>query len=243
MSPAVRLRQTRRFSEKQELIVDPDTGEVLEIPQENTSATSPGFDLAFSVPSRELAPKLKLTASLMTGYAWGLPGGSRSVLDGRLGLTRWVSGDDFVRFSYDYSASPAALQASPFKNARQRLSLNGRARIREYDVTLNASSEIGGDRQFAHLGLGRPLPFGREASGQAIYRLQVSHVFTSLSEYSLHSTRISVIRKLGRYELAVCYSPQGHGVYESQPYLNWGGYGYTYSGGQRLWLELSSYGF
>ena len=244
VSPVVHVRHTRRFSETEEVIVDPVTGEVLEIPKEDIGeTTSPGFDVAFSLPNREIGSHMQLNTTLLTGYAWGLADGSRGILDGRLSLMRRLGPTDYLKLSYDYSSAPAALQSSPFKIARQRLGVNGRTKLQEFEVMFNASAEIGGDRLFGYVSVTRPLPFGRDANGQPLWNVQASHVFSRLAEYGLSSSRLSLARKLGRYELALCYSPQGNGGYESRPWINLGGYGYTYSGGSHLWAELSAYGF
>ena len=244
MTPSLRMRHTRRFSETEEVIIDPDTGEVLEIPQENSGqTTSPGLDIAFNLPSREIKPNLMLNGMLLTGYAWGLEDGARGLFDAQFGVTRRLGPTDYVKLSYYYSSAPVALQASPFRIGRQRLSLNGRTKLREFDVTFNASAEIGGDRFFGYVGVMRPLPFGKDANGQPLWKIQASHIFSQLADYGLSSSRLSLTRKLGQYELALCYSPQGNGGFASKPWINLGGYGYTYSGGSHLWFELSSYGF
>ncbi|MCJ7752456.1 MAG: hypothetical protein MUQ65_15440, partial [Armatimonadetes bacterium] len=59
----------------------------------------------------------------------------------------------------------------------------------------------------------------------------------------LASSRLSLSRLMGRYRLAVCYSPQGQGAYESRPWIGLEGYGYTYSGGRHLWIELNADGY
>jgi hypothetical protein len=45
---------------------------------------------------------------------------------------------------------------------------------------------------------------------------------------------------MGQYHLTMCYSPQGGGGFASQPWISLDGYGYTYSGGRHLWLEVSA---
>ncbi len=241
VSPTIRLRHSRRYSESEEVFVDPGTGEPLEIAQENIGrTTSPGVDVTLDLPRRDLGRETQLTASLRTGYAWGLDGGSRSVLDARLGLARQLGAGQIVKLDYSYSGAPASLQPTPFAIGRQRLNLSGRAIVQGCDLRFNASQEIGGDRLYGYLSLTRPLPWGRDAGGRSLWTLAASHMFSHLSDYGLASSRLALSRRMGRYRLAACYSPQGRGGYESRPWVGLDGYGYTYSGGRHVWIELSA---
>lgn len=244
VSPVVHVRRSVRHNEEDEVLVDPETGEMLEISAADTGrTTSPGFDLSFSLPRRNLSEKTQLTASLMTGYAWGLEDGPRSVLDGRFGLVHRLGATQYLKLDYSYSGRPASLQPSAFAIGRQRLSLNGNVSLQEWHVRFNASQEIGGDRLFGHLTLVHPLPWGKDTRGNPLWQLHGSHMFSHFSDCSLASSRIALSRAMGRYRLALCYSPQGSGGYESRPWINFDGYGYTYSGGRHLWIELSALGY
>ena len=244
LSPAVHLRHSRRYSEGDEILIDPQTGEPLEIAQEDIGrTTSPGVDVAIDLPGRDIAPQTKLNARIRTGYAWGLDGGARSVFDARLGLMRELGVGQLIRLDYTYSGAPASLQPTPFAIGRQRLNLTGRAVVKGCDLRFNASQEIGGERLYGYLNLTRPLPWGTNASGEVRWRLHAGHMFSHLSDYKLASSRLSLSRLMGRYRLAVCYSPQGQGAYESRPWIGLEGYGYTYSGGRHLWIELNADGY
>lgn len=244
LSPVVHIRHSRRYSDADQVLVDPQTGEPLTIAQEDIGrTTSPGIDVAMDLPSRNIAPHTKLTARIRTGYAWGLDGGSRSIFNARLGLMRELGVGQIVRLDYTYSGAPPSLQPTPFAIGRQRLNLTGRAIVKGYDVRFNASQEIGGDRLFGYLTFARPLPWGTDRRGKGLWRLHGSHMFSHLSDYKLASSRLSLSRLMGRYRLAVCYSPQGQGASESRPWIGLGGYGYTYSGGNRLWIELIADGY
>ena len=241
VSPALSLRHSRRRSEGEQVLVNPETGEVLELSQESWgSTTSPGLDMDISFPSRLIAEKTELNVSMHTGYAWGLEGGARSVFDGRLGVVRRLSQNDYIRLDYSYSGAPSSLQPTPFSPGRQRLSLNGNTTYRGCSLRLNASQEIGGDRLFANLAAVRPLPWGRDADGQTLWSLRANYLVSHVSEYKLASTRLALSRRMGQYHLTMCYSPQGGGGFASQPWISLDGYGYTYSGGRHLWLEVSA---
>jgi len=185
--------------------------------------------------------------------AGGVWGGSRPLPHGRVGVVKRFAPTDYVRLDYSYSGAPASLQPTPFSIGRQRLSLNGRVKLRGFDVLFNASQEIGGDRLFGNLILFRPLPWGKDRDGESVWALSASHMFTHLtasngttggmSEYKLASSRLALSRRMGQYRLAICYSPQGKGGFESQPWVSLDGYGYTYSGGRHLWIEVMSAGF
>jgi hypothetical protein len=244
LSPVVHVRHSLRHSETGELLVDPETGEALEIPQEDAGrTTSPGVDLTFDLPRRNIGGKTQLTASLMTGYAWGLDGGSRSLFDGRFGLLYQPAPRQQFKLDYSYSGRPTSLQPSPFTIGRQRVNLSGNANIKGWAFRFNASQEIGGDRLFGNVVLSHPLPWGRDAFGSPLWQFQANHMFSHFSDYSLASSRIALARAMGRYRLAVCYSPQGTSGYESKPWIGFDGYGYTYSGGRHLWIELSALGY
>ena len=244
ITPVVSLRHSRRQSETEQILVDPETGETLEITQESSGrTTSPGFDLAVNLPQHRISPDTQLNGSLHTGYAWGLAGGGRAVFDGRFGLVRQLSPGEYIRLDYSYSGAPASLQPTLFSIGRQRLSLNGRVKYRGCEVRFNASQEIGGERLFGNLAVFRPLPWGRDGQGQALWTLTASHMFSHVSQYQIGSSRLALARRVGQYRLAMCYSPQGRGGFESQPWVSLGGFGYTYSGGRHFWVELMSAGF
>ncbi len=241
MNPVFHLRHSWRHSDQSELLVDVESGEVLEIARESTGrTTSPGINLNFDLPARQLGSKTQLTARLMTGYAWGLSGGGQSVLDGHLSLTRRFGPTDHVRLSYDYASTPASIRPSVFTFGRQRLRLNGTATIKQFSVRANASRELDGSRLFGTVSVSRALPFGSDAVGRPFWSIEASHFFSHIGEYSLASSRFAVTRLVGRYRAALCYSPEGHGQYDSRPWVGLHGYGYTYSGGRNLWLELSA---
>ncbi len=254
MTPVVSIRHSRRRSETTETLVDPETGETLEIAQESSGeTTSPGFDLDISLPGKALDSSTRLTGALHTGYAWGLDGGSRAIFDARFGAMRQFAPGDYIRLDYSYSGAPASLQETPFSVGRQRLSLNGHVKYLGCEVRFNASQDLGRDRLFGNVIASRALPWGRDGRGQPLWALTASHMFSHLSvsttstglasEYKLASSRLSLARRMGQYRLSVCYSPQGKGGFESQPWVSLDGYGYTYSGGRHLWIELSSAGF
>ncbi len=243
-SPVVRVRHSIRYSEGDELLVDPETGEVLEIAQENTGrTTSPGVDFTFDLPRRSIAQNMQLNASVRTGYAWGLEGGGQSVLDGRFGLMREMGPRQYIKLDYSYSGTPASLDPSPFAVARQRVNLTANADLNGWFLRFNASQEIGGERLFGNALITHSLPWGKDAGGNLLWRLHLSHMFSHFSGYNLGSSRIALSRRMGRYGLAVCYSPQGRGIYESKPWVDLDGYGYTYSGGRHVWIELSALGY
>ncbi|MCJ7751701.1 MAG: hypothetical protein MUQ65_11510, partial [Armatimonadetes bacterium] len=244
LSPVVHVRHSRRYSESDQILIDPQTGEPLTIAQEDIGrTTSPGVDVAIDLPRRDIAPQTKFNAQIRTGYAWGLDGGSRSTFNARLGLMRELGIGQIIRLDYTYSGAPASLQPTPFAIGRQRLNLTGRAIVKRFDLRFNASQEIGGDRLFGYLTLARPLPWGTDRRGGALWRLSGSHMFSRLTDYKMASSRLSLSRLMGRYRVAVCYSPQGQGTYESRPWASFDGYGYTYSGGRHLWIELTADGY
>ena len=244
LSPVVHLRHSRRYSEGDQILIDPGTGEPLQIAQEDIGrTTSPGVDVAIDLPGRDIAPQTEFNAHIRTGYAWGLDGGSRSIFDARLGLLRELGVGQIVRLDYTYSGAPASLQPTPFAIGRQRLNLTGRAIVKGCDLRFTASQEIGGERLYGHLNLTLPLPWGTSKSGETLWRLHAGHMFSHLSDYKLASSRLSLGRLMGRYRLAACYSPQGQGAYESRPWIGLEGYGYTYSGGRHLWIELTADGY
>jgi len=239
--PVFHLRHSRSHNDQEEVIVDPSTGEPFQIARQSTGrTTSPGVDLNFDLPTRELNSRTKLNARLMTGYAWGLPDGGRGVLDGRLGITCRLGPTEFVKLDYSYAATPAGIQPSLFTFGRQRLSLSGVATVKRSLVRFNTSRELDGDRFFGSVHLTRPLPFGSDELGRPLWSLDASHFFSQLEDYHISSSRFSLNRVIGRYRASLCYSPEGRGGYESRPWMSTYGYGYTYSGGRNFWIQLSA---
>ncbi len=238
--PVVHLRHSRSQHDEEQLLVDPATGEPLRIAQQSTGrTTSPGIDLNFDLPTRELDSRTRLTARVMTGYAWGLSDGSRGVLDARLSLRRRLGPTEFMKLSYTYSGTPASIQPSLFSYGRQRVSLTGMADLMGARIRLNTSRELDGERFFGSVQATRPLPFGSDRMGRPLWSLDASHFFSHLEDYHLASSRLSLNRLLGRYRASLCYSPEGHGGYDSRPWIGSYGYGYTYSGGRSLWFEFA----
>jgi hypothetical protein len=162
------------------------------------------------------------------------------VLDGNLSLTRRFGPTDYVRLTYDYASTPASIRPSVFTFGRQRLRLNGSATVKQFSVRANASRELDGSRFFGTVSVSRPLPFGIDAVGRPLWSMEARHFFSHIGEYSLASSRFGLTRLVGRYRAALCYSPEGNGRYDSRPWVGLHGYGYTYSGGRNLWLELSA---
>jgi hypothetical protein len=200
-------------------------------------------DLNFDLPSLNLGNHTQMKASLLAGQAWGLSDGARGVLDGRVGLTRRLGPRDFVTLNYNYSSTPAGIDPSPFSVGRQRVTLNGHTEVRRCRVKFNLTEELDGDRAFGSLYLTRPLSSVTNELGRPIWSLEVRHFFSRLTSYSVSGSRFSLTRLLGRYRVSLCYSPQGSGIYESRPWIDVYGYGYTYSGGRKLWIELSAANF
>jgi len=226
------LRHSRSMGEINEVIIDPTTGEPIEIRQESSgSTTSPGVDLNFDLPSKELGAETSLTAGLTTGYAWGLAGGGRGMLDARMNLIRRLGTAEHVKLSYTYSSAAAGLQPLMFSPTRHRLNLSGAVTASGCHVHFNASQELGGDRVFGSVNLSRALPFGVDAGGRPLWTLSGSHFFSRFGEYRIGSSRLSLSRLFGRYRMGLCYSPQGSGIYDNRPWVSAYGYGYTYWAG------------
>ncbi|MCJ7822398.1 MAG: hypothetical protein MUQ26_04845, partial [Armatimonadetes bacterium] len=241
--PVFHLRHSRSYNEREGIVVDPATGEPFQLAQESTGrTTSPGMDVSFELPTRNLDSRTALHAGLMTGYAWRLSGGSQGMLDVRLGVTRRTGRLHFLRLDYTYASMPAGIQPTLFSFGRQRLSLSGTTVVKGAQVRFNASRELDGDRSFGSVRLTRPLPFGSDAIGRPLWSLDASHFFSRLEDYRVASSRFSLNRAFGRYRASLCFSPQGHGGYDSRPWMSSYGYGYTYSGGRNVWLEFTAAG-
>jgi hypothetical protein len=241
--PVFHLRHSRSYNEQEGIIVDPSTGEPFQIALQSTGrATSPGVDVSFELPTRDLDSRTKLHARLMTGYAWRLSAGSRGVLDARLGVTRRTGPLHFLKLDYSYASTPAGIQPTLFAFGRQTLSLSGTTMVKGCQVRFNTSRELDGGRSFGSVHLTRPLPFGADQMGRPLWSLDASHFFSRLEDYRVASSRFSLNRDLGRYRASLCFSPQGHGGYDSRPWMSSYGYGYTYSGGRNFWLEFAAAG-
>jgi lipopolysaccharide export system protein LptA len=243
VTPAVHLRQSRLHTDVAAVVLDPETGEPLQIAQQNRTTTSPGVDVNVSLPSKDLGRNLRLTAGMTTGYAWELGGGAGGLLDGRVSLDRRFGPSSFVTAGYTYSSGGPAGQTSLFQSSRQLLSFTGVTRVKGAAVRANLSQDPGGHRRFGSLFVQQRLPFGKDQLGRSLWNLELSHVFSRLDSYRAANTRLSLGRVLGRYRAALCYSPQGVGEYGGGSWLSPFGYGYTYSGGRHIWLELGARAF
>lgn len=244
LTPVVSLKQSRRHMETTQVLVDPATGETVELRADASgSTTAPSCDLDISLPRRLLKNGIELSGSLHTGYTMKLGGEGRMLFDSRFRAMRRLSPQGLVTLDYIYNGAPSSLQESLFTLARQRLSLTGQGTLKGWAIRLNASKDIGGDRQFGSLSLSRGLPWGRDASGQSRWSFNLAHTLTRFAQYGLASTRLSLDRRFGQYGVSFCFSPQGRGGIESQPWISLDGYGYTYSGGRRFWIEMNAAGF
>jgi len=241
LTPSLHLRHSRAQNSGNDVLVDTGTGEPLVMEgQATTRNTSVGTDLSFHAPAARLSSRTDLIAGLTTGYFKTLGGGSQSVLDFRLSLDHAFGVRNQATLTYTYSGHPSAGQASLFSAARQMLTLSTGLHVEGCAVRANASQEIGGSRQYGSLSLSRPLPFGLDGQGRPLWSLQFSHFATRVGEFSAAHTRLSLSRAVGRFRASLCYSPQGVGDFDSRPWISAYGYGYTYTGGQHLWLELSA---
>jgi hypothetical protein len=227
-----------------EVIIDPQTGEPFQISAHSSAAsTSPGIDLNFDLPSRQLGEKTKLAAGLTAGYAWGASGSSRSMINGRLNLMHRLGPADYVRLGYTYASAPSGLQPSMFTYGQQRLRLDGAFGLKDWRVRLNASRELDGSRLFGSIYMSRALPLGTDALGKPLWSIALAHVFSHLEEYRYASSRAALRRRFGRYRVSLCYSPQGYGIRDSRPWVSTYGYGYTYASGRKVWIEFSAAGY
>jgi hypothetical protein len=244
VTPALHLRHSRSYSEEDALLIDPQTGEPFHLMEQRMGrSTSASFDLNFDLPSRELGEKTKISANLLTGYAWRFSGGSRGVLETRLALDRRVGREGRVGLSYTYSSSSAGVDSSLFSAGNNLLSLSAQGRVRGCFLRARLSQDLGRERRFGSIHLSRALPFGSDPLGRPLWNVEVGHFFSRLESYGAASTRFALNRRIGRYQASLCYSPQGVGDYGSRPWISPVGFGYTYSGGRHLWVELSAAAF
>jgi len=198
-------------------------------------------DLNITPPTLNLGPDTKLSTNLTTGWYKVFAGGSRGLLDGRLSLDHSFDPRNNAALSYSFSSNPAAAQGSIFSQPRHMLGLSASLQFKGTSLQASASQELGGSRRYGSLHLARPLPFGTDGLGRHLWSLELSHFFTVVDQYEADRTRLSLTRLIGRYRASLCYSPQGVGDFDSRPWVSAAGYGYTYSGGRHLWLELSAW--
>jgi len=240
ITPSLHLRHSRAQNSGDDVLVDTGTGEPLVMEGQATRNTSVGADVNLQTAGVKLSSRTGVSAGLSTGYFRTLSGGSQSLLDLRLSLDHNFGVRDRATLSYTYSGRPSAGQASLFSAPRQMLSLSTGLLVAGCGVRASASQEIGGSRQYGSLSLSRPLPFGVDGQGRPVWSLQLSHFSTRVGEFSAAHTRLSLSRALGRFRASLCYSPQGVGEFDGRPWISAYGYGYTYTGGRHLWLELSA---
>jgi len=243
-TPTLGIRRSRSRGEFDELLINPDTGEPLELTVQNVgTTTTPSVDLDFRLPGRSLGESTKLTAGLTAGQAWDLSGDSYGKLNGRLALSHQFTRDSAATLSYMYSASPGNDAHMLLRSARHLVSLTGKGRIKSCSLTVSASQDLSGQRRFGNIALRQPLNFGSDALGRPVWELEASHFYSHLAAFQAATSQFSLIRTIGRYRAALCYSPQGVGETSNRPWIGSSGYGYTYSGNKHYWIEFRAAGF
>jgi len=240
-TPTFGIRRSRSRGEYNGLLIDPDTGEALELTVESVgSTTTPSVDLDFTLPGRTLGEDTKLTAGLTAGQAWNLSGTSHGKLSGRLGLSHRFSSDSNATLAYTYSSSAGNDPHMLLRSARHLVSLTGRGRMKGCSLTVSASQDLSGERQFGNIALKQPLNFGSDALGRPLWHIEATHFYSHLSSFRAAISQFSLVRTVGRYRAALCYSPQGVGETSNRPWVDSLGYGYTYSGNKHYWIEFSA---
>ncbi len=242
--PALHLRHSRAENRERDVLLNTETGEPLVMDTTGSSrSTSVGVDLAVRTQTMRLTSRTTLVSSLTTGYFKSLSGGGQASLGFRLSLDHDFGVHDKAALTYTYSGNPAAGEASLFSAPRHMLNLNTSFQVVGCSVRATASQELGGSRRYGSLSLHRPLPFGKDRQGLPLWDLRLSHFFTRVDLLSAVHTKLALSRRIGRYRASLCYSPQGAGEFDSRPWISAYGYGYTYAGGRRFWLELSAAGY
>lgn len=239
LTPSLHLRTASVRNQNQGLVLDPDTGEPLELAEQSRSTTSPGVDVNVSMPTKNLGRDTKLTAGMTTGWAWQTGGGSRGLLDGRVSVDRHFGPVSSANLGFSYS-SGSIFDTSLFRSGRQLFTLGAQTMLGPTRTRFTVSQDLAGQRRFGSLLLSRPLPFGKDVLGHSLWSFEVSHIFSRFDAFAAASTKFALGRAVGRLNAAFCYSPQGAGQFSGRPWLSPVGYGYTYSGGRHFWLELQS---
>lgn len=240
-TPTLGIRRSRSRGEYDEFLINPDTGEPLELTVQSVgTTTTPSVDLDFSLPGRAFGEETKLTAGLTAGQAWNLSGGSYGKLNGRLGLSHRFSSDSNATLAYTYSSSAGNDPHTLLRSARHLVSLTGKGRAKDCSLTVSASQDLSGERRFGNIGVKQPLNFGADAIGRPLWHIEARHFYSHLSSFRAAASQFSLVRTVGRYRAALCYSPQGVGETSNLPWVDSLGYGYTYSGNKHYWIEFSA---
>jgi len=238
ITPSLRFRNSVTRSQDSGVIIDPDTGEPLEIAKQTERTTSPGVDVNISFPTKTLTRDTHLSAGLTTGYAWNLGTGSRGLLDGRFLLDRRFGTNSFATLAFTYT-SGSLMQGSLFRSGRQLFTLSGHTLVKGTAMRLSMSQDLAGRRRFGSLFLSKSLPFGADVLGRPLWSLEMNHFFSRFESFGAANTKFALARALGRMQASLCFSPQGVGDFGDRPWLSPFGYGYTYSGGRHYWFELT----
>jgi hypothetical protein len=238
--PNVHVREAIRHVEASEIIVDPVTGEPLELNTSTTGATtSAGFDVALGMPTREIRPGLKLTGHAALGAGMVIGGALSPSVRARFSLDKRLGKTGRLTLTYNGSYHPADNEL--LSGGQQTLTLAGNGTYQDMAYLLSFSKDITSDRQYGVLSLSRPLPLGKDRFGAPLWTLGVNHLLTHYQQYDFQSTRIKLTRRLGRLDLSLNYSPQGLSPYgDSHPWISPLGVGYTYTGGRHLWFEFGA---
>ncbi len=239
-TPSWSVEEYDREAVAQGLLVDPRTGEPIVFNNTSGRGTSTGLDLGIGFGERKIAG-MRLTGSITTGYSWDLASlAGASQFSTQWTLDRKFGKDGYAGLTFQYSMVPPTLQTGLLNETNQEaLTLTARSKIKEGNVGLRITESLDGQRRYGSFNFSEPLPFGKDMLGQPIWTITGYHMFSLFDTYQAHASVLSLSRAISKYQLSLNYSPEGGGNYGSSHYLSPWGFGYTYSGGKHLWLELS----
>jgi hypothetical protein len=238
--PNVHIRESMRQVDASEIVIDPVTGEPLELDTSTSgTTTSAGFDVALGMPTRELRPGTRFTGHAALGAGLILGGSLSPSVRARFSIDQQLGKTGRLTLTYNGSYHPS--DNDLLSGGRQTLTLAGNGTYKDVSYMLSFSKDVTSDRQYGVASLSQPLPFGKDRFGVPMWTLGVNQLFTHYRQYDLQSTRIKLTRRLGKLDLSLNYSPQGFSPYgDSHPWISPLGVGYTYTGGRHLWLEFGA---
>jgi hypothetical protein len=192
-------------------------------------------------PSVRLNRRTTLTSGVGSQLSWYDTGAGRRSLDLNLGLRHSFGSASSLSLGYRYGATSSTGGYPAYDSGRQNLTASFFATKPErYYASSFASWDLERNSMFGNMALDYLLPFDREPSGKARWRLGWSASVARFGAFNYRSDRFRLGRTLGQLEIVLNYSPEEAVGLGSGAYADAYGLGYTYSPGRRFWVELTS---
>jgi len=197
----------------------------------DSQALHQGLVFSLRPPVWQVSRKASLTANLNSSFTRYSTGANRGNVDARVTLRRGLGRLGSATVAYSWSQHHGDYYL-PLGKRRVDATVFLR-RGQSWYGSLFASFDLGRGGRYGSFQFSRLLPW----SGSQ-WRLDMDAAFTRFEGFGYTDSRISLVRRLGNYELLLSFSPTGRSYYQSAGYYSLG-YGLRPIGSRSIWLELA----